>query len=108
MRAARPELARGVSRNTFAVFLQPDVSFVMRAPRVPDAFAVGAAALGAAPAPLPLKLTAQEASGWRDGQTFGAFAAAVMGQYYREAQRQERDARAAGRRQMLVLHVEAE
>ncbi|KAI8466574.1 MAG: dioxygenase domain-containing protein [Monoraphidium minutum] len=114
VRAARPELGAGVSRNTFAVFLQPDASFVMAPPRPPPGRAGAGLGLGAAAAAaLPLKLTEREASGWRDGQTFGAFAAAVMGRYYDTARRLAREAAdgaagGGGRRPTVVLHVEAE
>jgi hypothetical protein len=96
VRAARPHLAPAISRNTFAVFLQPDAGFEMRPPR-----GLGAAAAAASPS----KLTAGEASGWRPGMTFGAFAAAVMGGYYDAARREERERERA--RQVLV-HAEAE
>jgi len=101
VRAARPRLARGVSRNTFAVFLQPDVSFEMRPPRAllgsgssAAATAAGATAAGGGGGggggglvvgSSPSKLTAQEAWGWRPGMSFGAFAAAVMSAYYEKA-----------------------
>jgi hypothetical protein len=109
VRAARPELARGVSRNTFAVFMQPDVSFVMRPPRGLTAAAAAAHAAGGGAA-SPSKLTAAEASQWRPGMSFGAFASAVMGQYYDAARRQADAAGrgACGARQTVVLHAEAE
>jgi hypothetical protein len=112
VRAARPELAAGVSRNTFAVFLQPDVSYVMRPPRGLAAAATAAPTSPAArprgaPAASPSKLTAAEASHWLPGMNFGAFASAVMGTYYDTARRQA-DAEARAPRQAVMLHVEAE
>lgn len=117
VRAARPSLCSGVSRNTFAVFLQPDVTFEMRSPfeavsrgalaaaeatedRRAGRRAAGAAAAagGGGVAPLgcscsaPARLlTAQESMHWKDGLTFGAFASAVMDAYYDTARRQEKE-----------------
>ncbi|GBF96577.1 hypothetical protein Rsub_09160 [Raphidocelis subcapitata] len=109
VRAARPHLAPSISRNTFAVFLQPDTNFEMRPPRGLGSHGLGilGAGGGGGAAASPSKLTAAEASGWRPGMSFGAFAAAVMGTYYDAARRQERERERERARQVLV-HAEAE
>ncbi|WIA16303.1 hypothetical protein OEZ85_013004 [Tetradesmus obliquus] len=57
----------GVSRNTFAVFMQPETSLLLEAPRA-------AAGLGA--------LLCMDSGHWAPGMSFGEFAEATMHGYY--------------------------
>ncbi|GLI59118.1 hypothetical protein VaNZ11_000949 [Volvox africanus] len=70
VRAPRSQLAQGISRNTFAVFMQPDVLERMDCPpgADPEHVAVGQ---------------------WKPGHTFGEFAAATFQQYYPKQQQQQ-------------------
>jgi hypothetical protein len=81
-----------VSRNTFAVFMQPNVAQRLVAP----------------PLPPPLAALLQQDSGeWRAGMSFGAFAEKTMKQYYGGGGGAAGAAAAAAHnapRQVLVVH----
>ncbi|GLC37671.1 hypothetical protein PLESTB_000800500 [Pleodorina starrii] len=63
VRAPRAQLARGISRNTFAVFMQPDVMEPINCP----------------PGVEPQRVAVGQ---WRPGHTFGEFAEATFDKYY--------------------------
>jgi hypothetical protein len=77
-----------VCRNTFAVFMQPNVAQRLVAP----------------PLPPPLAALLQQDSGeWQAGMSFGAFAEKTMKQYYGGGAGAAAGAPSAPRR-VLVVH----